>query len=165
MIARMRTIEAAVATTAPPAAVWALLADASKWQQWGAWSKVEIEGGGEQGPGAVRALVRAPFHLRERVTTWEPGSRVGYELLEGMRVRGYKAEVTLEPTAQGGHGRAVAFDLRAGRSGHRVVAADCDPRRVPARGQGRGRVVRLSPTASRRARRARTPGAPARWDG
>ena len=27
---------------------------------------------------------------------------MGYELLEGMRVRGYKAEVTLEPTAQGG---------------------------------------------------------------
>jgi uncharacterized protein YndB with AHSA1/START domain len=66
MIARMRTIEAAATTAAPPAAVWALLADASKWQQWGAWSKVEIEGGGEQGPGAVRALVRAPFHLRER---------------------------------------------------------------------------------------------------
>ena len=35
MIARMRTIEAAATTTAPPAAVWALLADASKWQQWG----------------------------------------------------------------------------------------------------------------------------------
>ncbi len=102
MIARMRTIEAAATTTAPPATVWALLADASKWQQWGAWSKVEIEGGGEQGPGAVRALVRAPFHLRERVTTWEPGARMGYELLEGMRVRGYKSEVTLEPTAQGG---------------------------------------------------------------
>jgi uncharacterized protein YndB with AHSA1/START domain len=102
MIARMGTIEASATTSAPPAAVWALLADANKWQEWGAWSKVEIEGGGAQGPGAVRALVRTPFHLRERVTTWEPDARMGYELLEGMRVRGYRAEVTLEPIAQGG---------------------------------------------------------------
>jgi uncharacterized protein YndB with AHSA1/START domain len=102
MIAGMGTIEAAATTSASPAAVWALLADASKWSQWGAWSRVEIEGGGEQGPGAVRALVRAPFHLRERVTTWVPGERMGYELLDGMRVRGYEAEVTLEPTAEGG---------------------------------------------------------------
>ncbi len=101
MIAGMGTIEAAATTSASPAAVWALLADASKWSQWGGWSKVEIEGGGEQGPGAVRALVRAPFHLRERVTTWVPGERMGYELLDGMRVSGYKAEVTLEPTADG----------------------------------------------------------------
>ncbi len=102
MIVPMGTIEAAATTSAPLAAVWALLADANKWQEWGAWSKVEIEGGGAQGPGSVRALVRTPFHLRERVTTWEPDARMGYELLEGMRVRGYRAEVTLEPTAQGG---------------------------------------------------------------
>jgi hypothetical protein len=82
--------------------VWALLADASKWPHWGAWSKVEIEGGGDQGPGAVRVLDRAPYHLRERVTTWVPGERMGYELIDGMRVTGYKAEVTLEPSADGG---------------------------------------------------------------
>ena len=50
----MGTIEAAATTPASPAGGWALLADASKWSQWGAWSKVEIEGGGDQGPGAVR---------------------------------------------------------------------------------------------------------------
>jgi uncharacterized protein YndB with AHSA1/START domain len=98
----MKTIEAEATTSAPPAAVWALLADASKWSQWGAWSDVEVEGGGEHAPGAVRVLVKWPFHLRERVTEWVPSERMGYELLEGMRVRGYRATVTLEEAPQGG---------------------------------------------------------------
>ena len=98
----MTTIEAAATTSGSPAAVWALLADASTWARWGAWSKVEVEGGGEQAPGAVRVLVKAPYRLRERVTEWVPGERMGYELLDGMRVRGYRALVTLEETPDGG---------------------------------------------------------------
>jgi hypothetical protein len=98
----MRSIEAEATTTGSPSAVWALLADASAWAQWGAWSKVEVEGGGQQGPDAVRVLVKAPFRLRERITGWVPGERMGYELLEGMRVQGYRAEVTLEEAVQGG---------------------------------------------------------------
>ncbi len=98
----MQTIDASATTSGSPSAVWALLADASKWAQWGAWSKVEVEGGGPHEPGAVRVLVKAPFHLRERVTDWVPGERMGYELLDGMRVRDYRATVTLEPEAEGG---------------------------------------------------------------
>lgn len=100
----MRTIEAVETTSAPPAAVWARLADASTWVRWGSWSKAEIEGGGPQGPGAVRVLVRAPFRLRERITEWVPGERMAYELLDGMRVRGYRAVVTLAESAGGGAG-------------------------------------------------------------
>jgi uncharacterized protein YndB with AHSA1/START domain len=102
IIAVVKTIEATATTPAPPAAVWALLADASTWPRWGSWSKVEVEGGGEQGPGAVRRLERAPYRLRERITEWVPGERMGYELLEGMRVRGYRSVVTLEATPEGG---------------------------------------------------------------
>jgi hypothetical protein len=98
----MKTIEAVATTSGSPAAVWALLADASTWARWGSWSKVEVEGGGQQGPDAVRVLVKAPFRLRERITGWVPGERMAYELLDGMRVRGYRAEVTLEETVQGG---------------------------------------------------------------
>jgi hypothetical protein len=98
----MKTIEDAATTSGSPAAVWALLADASTWARWGAWSKVEIEGDGEQAPGAVRVLVRAPYRLRERVTEWVPGERMGYELLDGMRVRDYRALVTLQETPDGG---------------------------------------------------------------
>ena len=98
----MPTIDAQAESTAVPGAVWALLADATTWATWGAWTEVEVEGGGPQGPGSVRRLVKAPFRLRERVTDWEPGARMGYELLEGMRVEDYRATVTLEPTGAGG---------------------------------------------------------------
>ena len=98
----MRTIEAVATTSGSRAAVWALLADASTWARWGSWSKVEIEGGGPQGLGSVRVLVRAPLRVRERVTEWVEGERMAYELIDGMRVRGYSAAVTLEEGAEGG---------------------------------------------------------------
>jgi hypothetical protein len=98
----VRTIDATATSSGSSAAVWALLADASKWPEWGSWSKADVEGGGPQGPGKVRALVRRPFRLRELVTDWEPESRMGYELLSGMHVRGYHATVTLEAADGGG---------------------------------------------------------------
>jgi hypothetical protein len=98
----VRTIEAVATTSGSRAKVWALLEDASKWAEWGAWSSVEVEGGGEQTPGALRVLVNRPFRVRERITEWEPGGRFGYELLEGMRVRGYRSTVTLEDAPDGG---------------------------------------------------------------
>ena len=85
------TIEAVATTSCSPAAVRALLADASTWARWGSWSKVEVEGGGPQGPDAVRLLVKAPFRLRERITGWVPGEWMPYELLDGMRVRGHRS--------------------------------------------------------------------------
>jgi uncharacterized protein YndB with AHSA1/START domain len=98
----MTTIEAAETTPASRDAVWALLADAPAWARWGSWSKVEVEGGGTQGPGQVRVLVRRPYRLRERITEWVPGERLSYEMLEGMRVRGYRSTVTLEEAGRGG---------------------------------------------------------------
>jgi uncharacterized protein YndB with AHSA1/START domain len=98
----VKTIEAVATSSGSPAAVWALLADASTWAQWGSWSKVEVEGGGRQGLGSIRVLEKAPFRLRERVTEWVPDERTAYELLDGMRVRGYRSTVTLEPASEGG---------------------------------------------------------------
>jgi carbon monoxide dehydrogenase subunit G len=98
----VKTIEAVSTTSGSPAEVWALLSDASTWSRWGGWSSVEIEGGEQQCQGAIRVLVRRPFHLRERITEWVPEQRMAYELLDGMRVQGYRAEVTLEEAASGG---------------------------------------------------------------
>ena len=98
----MTTIEATATTSGSPAAVWALLEDPARWSQWGSWSKVEIEGGAPQRPGEVRVLVKAPYRFRARITEWVPGERMAYELLEGMRVQGYRSQVTLEEAAQGG---------------------------------------------------------------
>ena len=98
----MRTIEAVARTSGSRDAVWALLADASAWARWGSWSKVEVEGGGQQGLGALRVLAREPFRTRERITEWVPGERFSYEVVGGLRVRGYRARVTLEDAAEGG---------------------------------------------------------------
>ena len=98
----MKTIEAVATTSAPRQAVWALLEDGPAWAEWGNWSSVEVEGGGAQGPGAERVLVRRPFRTRERITEWEPGKRFGYEVIGGLRVRGYHATVTLEDKPEGG---------------------------------------------------------------
>ena len=98
----MRSIEAVATSSGSREAVWALLDDATRWTQWGSWSKVEVEGGGAQGLGAIRVLERRPFRVRERITEWEPGKRMGYELLEGMRVQGYRSSVTLEDAPDGG---------------------------------------------------------------
>ena len=98
----MRTIEALATTSGSRDAVWALLADASAWARWGSWSRVEVEGGGDQAAGAVRLLVRGPFRTRERITEWVPRERLGYEVLDGLRVRDYRAAVTLEDAPGGG---------------------------------------------------------------
>src|SRR4051794_4971624 len=97
----VKTIEAEARSAGSPQAVWALLEDASRWPQWGSWSKVYVEGGGVQQPGAVRVLHRWPFKLRERVTDWVPGERMGYELLEGMHVKEYRSLVMIEPDGAG----------------------------------------------------------------
>jgi uncharacterized membrane protein len=98
----MPTIDASATTSGSRDAVWAQLADITKWTQWGTWSTVEVESGGEHGPGAIRHLVKKPYDLRERVTDWEPGERMGYELVDGMKVEGYSALVSLEDAPGGG---------------------------------------------------------------
>jgi len=98
----MTTIEGVATTPASRAQVWALLADASKWSEWGTWSKVEVEDGAEHTSGAIRVLRQAPFTVRERVTEWVPNERMGYEMLEGMNVQGYRSTVLLEDAPGGG---------------------------------------------------------------
>jgi hypothetical protein len=97
-----KTIDAEARTTASPEQVWALLADASTWSQWGAWSRVEVEGGGPQQVGSIRRLRRWPYTLRERVTNLVPNERMDYELVEGMRIENYRATATIEAAPDGG---------------------------------------------------------------
>jgi len=96
------TIEAAERTPASREAVWALLQDPAGWAEWGSWSRLEVEGGGEQRVGALRVLWKWPYRVHERITEWEPGERHTYELLEGMKVRGYRSTVTLDDAPGGG---------------------------------------------------------------
>jgi len=98
----VKVIEATETTPASRDAVWALLEDPASWAEWGSWSSVEVDGGGPQGVGVERTLVRRPYRVRERITEWEPGRRHSYELLEGMNASGYRSTVTLENAPGGG---------------------------------------------------------------
>jgi hypothetical protein len=100
--APVKTIEAEATTPATRDQVWALLERAESWAEWGSWSSVEVDGGGPQGVGVERTLVRRPYRVRERITEWEPGRRHSYELLEGMNARGYRSTVTLDDAPGGG---------------------------------------------------------------
>ena len=98
----MNVIEGTATTPASREQIWRLLADASTWSRWGTWSNVQVEGGGEHALGAIRVLRQGPYRVRERVTDWQPGQRMAYELLEGMSVRDYRSVVTLEDAPAGG---------------------------------------------------------------
>jgi len=98
----LKTIEAEASTPATRDEVWSLLEDASSWAEWGSWSSVEVDGGGPQGVGVERTLVKWPYRVRERITEWEPGRRHSYELLDGMNAEGYRSTLTLEDRPGGG---------------------------------------------------------------
>lgn len=100
----MQTINATARSAAPPEAVWALLAEVETWPRWADFASAELEEPGNpdrRGVGAVRRFRRGRYTTRERVTTFEPPRRLGYELLSGIPIRDYRAEVTLEPAADG----------------------------------------------------------------
>src|SRR5688572_25089536 len=95
-----------VTTTAaaPPAAVFALLADIDTWSAWGSWIGSGLESpapDGTGGVGAVRRLVSRVLGReivsRERVEEVVPERRIVYALLSGLPLEGYRGVVELEP--------------------------------------------------------------------
>jgi hypothetical protein len=98
----LKTIEAEATTPATRDEVWSLLENAASWADWGSWSSVEVDGGGPQGVGVERTLVKWPYRVRERITEWDPGRRHSYELLDGMNAEGYRSTLTLEDAPGGG---------------------------------------------------------------
>jgi hypothetical protein len=84
---------------APTQAIWDVLADVARWQEWGPWSKTHLEREGTPTPdgvGAIRAYAVGPVTSREQVTIFEPPHRLGYHILSGFPAKDYNALVTLE---------------------------------------------------------------------
>jgi len=79
--------------------VWALLADARSWPQWTPFDEATVEEG--QGLGELRRFRTGRRTTRERVSGFEPPQRLTYELVSGIPIRDYRAEVTLTPDGAG----------------------------------------------------------------
>jgi hypothetical protein len=97
-------IDARAHSNAPREAVWSVLADGRRWSEWGPWQKAELEQEGTPPPdgvGAIRRLTRRPVVNRERVTVFDPPERFGYEVISGMGLRNYRAEVRLSESDGG----------------------------------------------------------------
>jgi uncharacterized protein YndB with AHSA1/START domain len=99
-----KMIEHEVTTSAPPEAIFALLADGSTWPEWSPIDSFELVTPGDgtpEGEGAVRVFHTGKTHSRERVVTAKPDRIFSYELISGLAVRDYKAVVTLMPAGAG----------------------------------------------------------------
>jgi uncharacterized protein YndB with AHSA1/START domain len=94
-------------TSAAPEGVWALVADATRYPQWGPWSAADYRGTAGHAPGAVYWLRSASRAYGRRVTSVErveeidQGRRIVYTVTGGMPVRGYRGEIVLTPVAGG----------------------------------------------------------------
>ena len=97
-----------VATTAVAAApievVWARVADITTWSQWGQWDETTRvrRRPAPDGVGALRRYRRGGVSTPRR--SWRSSApTLAYEVREGLPVRDYHAEVTLEPVAAAPH--------------------------------------------------------------
>ena len=103
----LSTFEFTVESRAAPEAVFAVLADATRWREWaGKMITVsEWERQGDPAPGgvgAVRKLGRPPAYALEQIVEYDPPRHLAYTILRGLPVRGYHADIDLLPTEAGG---------------------------------------------------------------
>jgi uncharacterized protein YndB with AHSA1/START domain len=90
---------------APIETVWAVISDHRGYASWTPMptSELEVEGSPEpDGVGAIRRLGAPPMLAREQVVAFDPPRSMSYTILSGMPVQGYRADVVLEPTSDGG---------------------------------------------------------------
>jgi hypothetical protein len=98
-----KVIEQHATAKAPPATVFALLADGSTWPEWSpidSFELVESGNGTPEGVGAIRIFRTGRIASRERVVVLTPDKLFSYELVSGLAVRDYRAVVRLEPSGE-----------------------------------------------------------------
>lgn len=92
-------------STAPPPVLFRLESDGSLWSEWAkpiVWQSRWATRGDDGRVGAVREVGLWPVLARERTVEYEPDRRHAYTFEGPSPVRGYRAEVTFTPNADGG---------------------------------------------------------------
>jgi hypothetical protein len=102
------SFSAEATSSAGPHAVFAVLADATRWRDWAGWfvreSSWEREGTPPPGGvGAIKRLGSKPFFSREETVEYDPPTHYAYRILSGQPVRSYRADVELTPVDGGTH--------------------------------------------------------------
>jgi hypothetical protein len=85
---------------ASPAAVYRLLRAGETWPDWSPIDGFELEHEGAEGGeslGAIRVFRTGRTRSREEIVELVPDRRFSYALLSGLPLRGYRADVDLEP--------------------------------------------------------------------
>jgi Polyketide cyclase / dehydrase and lipid transport len=101
------TYEFTVSSTASPEAVFAVLADATRWREWAGFmitvSEWEREGDpAPGGVGAIRRLGRPPAYASEQILEYDPPRHLAYTIVRGLPVRGYHADIDFLGSPDGG---------------------------------------------------------------
>ena len=125
-------VEAEQSAQAAPGIIWALISDVTTYPRWGPWSEARYQRPGDtspRGPGAVYWLrssrrygLRYPVSV-EQILDAEQGRHLAYAVIDGIPVRNYRADITLEPAAGGTriHWAASWDRTLAGRLVHRSL--------------------------------------------
>jgi hypothetical protein len=104
----MPRIEVRAHAHASPQQVWTVLADTASWADWAPFDEVAVEQGHEIGE--IRRLRSGRITTRERIVGFEPPRRYVYEIISGLPIRDYVAEVLFSPLA--GDGTEVRWQAR-----------------------------------------------------
>ncbi|MBM7774398.1 hypothetical protein JOD54_004602 [Actinokineospora baliensis] len=91
----MSSYDVTAESTAPPAAVWALLLDTTTWPT---WSRVDEA----RADGSLRTFRTGKVITEERVTTLDPERRFAYEGIVNPHLTNYQAAVELTELPTGG---------------------------------------------------------------
>jgi uncharacterized protein YndB with AHSA1/START domain len=97
-------IDARATTAASPDTVYELLRDGATWPVWSPLGSFELKSPGPDGGesvGAVRVFTTGRVHSQERIVELVPGERLSYVLEDGLPLREYRADIDLEPVADG----------------------------------------------------------------
>jgi len=94
----MKYIDVRVSTTAEPRAIYELLCDGATWPTWSPLGSFELTRPGadaREGVGAIRVFRTGRVTTTERVAELVPDRRFSYELVSGLAIRDYRADVDL----------------------------------------------------------------------